>query len=80
MSARRLVTKWRTDWFRVLVDLERAGVNNADAAQCIDVPLSTLRGWKNLGSQPRHDEGYELLEVWMRVTGKDFADRPRTCE
>ncbi len=65
----------RTDWFRVLADLQYAAYPNADVADHIGVPQGTLRGWK-AGSEPRHCDGVRLLELWMAVTGKGYEDRP----
>lgn len=65
----------RTDWFRVLAELLYAGVSHAEAARLIDVPLTTLRSWK-AGSEPRHEDGYALLELWIAKTGKTFDQRP----
>lgn len=65
----------RTDWFRVLSDLAYAGVNQAAVSEMINIPRSTIRGWA-AGSEPSHDDGYALLEIWIRVTGRPFEDRP----
>lgn len=67
----------RTDWFRVLTDLLYAGISHAEAAKTIDVPLTTLRGWKN-GSEPNHDDGRALLELWIVTTGRHFEQRPQS--
>lgn len=65
----------RTDWFRVLTDLAYAGISQAAVSEMINVPRSTIRGWA-AGSEPSHDDGYALLEIWIRVTGRPFEDRP----
>jgi len=65
----------RTDWFRVLTDLAYAGVSQAAGSEMINVPRSTIRGWA-AGCEPSHDDGYALLEIWIRVTGRPFEDRP----
>lgn len=73
--------RWRTDWFRVLVDLQAEGWPNSRVADEIAVPQATLRGWKQ-GSEPAHVDGHRLLRLWMRVTrpgqdGQDaYDDRP----
>lgn len=72
---RRDRVKCRTDWFRVLADLQYAGRSNYDVAAFIDVPLGTVRGWKE-GSEPRHDDGQRLLELWQMVTAYGYEDRP----
>jgi hypothetical protein len=65
----------RTDWFRVLADLQYAGHDNIEVAECLGVPAGTLYGWKS-GSEPRHSDGHLLLVFWSEVTGKSFDDRP----
>jgi hypothetical protein len=67
----------RTDWFRVLADLQYAECSNTDVAEYIGVPQTTLLGWKQ-GSEPRHHDGQRLLELWAMVTGGTFEARPMT--
>lgn len=74
---RRMQLTCRTDWFRVLTDLQYAGCPNADVAAYLDVPLSTARGWKD-GSEPNHHDGARLLKLWQAITGKGYEDRPKT--
>jgi hypothetical protein len=67
----------RTDWFRVIVDLERAGYSlDRIAAEC-------LRGktwaWslKNVpDTEPRFHDGMLLLGLWAQATGKNRAEPP----
>jgi len=73
--ARRLAHTQRTDWFRVLVDLQAADCPNADVAAYLDVPRTTVRGWKE-GSEPNHHDGSRLLELWQAITGRGYEDRP----
>jgi hypothetical protein len=73
LKERRVVR--RTDWFRVLADLHSAGVPNSTVADYLQIPQGTVRGWKS-GSEPRHHDGEQLLEVWILVTGKARTDRP----
>ena len=68
----------RTDWFRVLVDLQHGGFSNTDVADYLGVPQSTLRGWKE-GSEPRHHDGQRLLELWQAITGRGYEERPMTA-
>lgn len=49
----------REDWFRLLTDLQRAGISHAKVAVILDVSLGTLDGWKR-GSEPRHCTGEAL--------------------
>lgn len=59
----------RIDWFRVIVDLDKRGYGATIVALSIDVPKTTLLGWKQ-GSRPRYEEGDRLLGLWCRVTEK----------
>lgn len=58
------------DWFRVLCDLHQAGVGNREAARLLDVPKSTLLGWKQ-GAIPKHHEGERLIELWCVQLGRE---------
>lgn len=71
--------RWRTDWFRVLADLQYAGWPNARVAESIGAPLATLAGWKR-GSEPAHCDGHRLLLLWIAVTNRDYDHRPMTDE
>jgi hypothetical protein len=76
MSAARL-PRWRTDWFTVLADLNRAGVSNIEAGRRIGVATTTVHGWKS-GSEPSHADGTALLELWAEAMGQPAGDRPQT--
>lgn len=54
----------RTDWFRILADLNQAGMPNYIAAHRIGVSPGALRGWKVNGAEPAHDTGERLLRLW----------------
>lgn len=69
----------RTDWFRILIDLQYAGYPHVRVSQIIDVPLATLRGWK-AGSEPAHNYGEALLELWTDVMHKQPKERPMTFD
>ncbi len=76
MAARlRYQLRLRTDWFRVTSDLERTGYSLPRAAKCIGAPRSTVRDWR-YGSEPPHNYGILLLELWCEATGKDLRERP----
>lgn len=66
----------RVDWFRVLADLRRLGWNSARVAGEIDMPRTTVDGWK-AGSVPRYDPGERLVALWVKATGKSRDDVPR---
>lgn len=65
------------DWFRVIVDLERAGWSHERvAAECL-----RSSGWvqllKDLTRSPRHDDGEALLALWGQATGRARNDAPQ---
>jgi hypothetical protein len=57
----------RTDWFRILADLERAGVSNRQAAFSIQRDPATLYRWKMGDSEPGHSDGQKLLHLHANV-------------
>ena len=81
MSANvKIRRRFRTDWFRVLADLRKHGnLEQTRVAELIEVPLATLRGWK-AGSEPAHNYGHALLELWAEVMAADLSARPMTTE
>lgn len=66
----------RVDWFRVLADLRRLGWSSARVASQIDMPRSTIDGWK-AGAVPRYSPGERLVALWVEVTGNARDDVPR---
>lgn len=66
----------RTDWFRVIVDLERAGYSHCSIASVCGVSKRTVGGWKQ-GSSPKFDDGKLLLRLWETVTGNGQESAPR---
>lgn len=71
--------RYRTDWFRVLMDLQLRMFPNTRVALILDVAPSTLRGWKQ-GAEPTHYDGSRLLELWADVLGKPLSARPMTWD
>lgn len=71
--------RYRTDWFRVLVDLQYHGYPHAKVSTLLETPLPTIRSWKG-GCEPAHNYGHSLLELWTEVTGKPVDERPMTCD
>ena len=62
----------RVDWFRVITDLERAGVSLRAQSSAADVSLGTVAYWKN-GGQPKHYNGQLLLHLYSRTFGSTSA-------
>jgi len=49
----------REDWFRLLTDLQRAGVSHAKVAAELGCSISTVIRWKS-GTEPLHAAGQAL--------------------
>jgi hypothetical protein len=65
------------DWFRIFVDLERHGYNVSRVAAEIEIPRTTLLGWKNIpGTQPKYPDAIRLIELWADLTGLTVAELP----
>lgn len=56
----------KVDWFRVLADLQTAGLCNAEVARRLGLTAQRLNTWK-LGHQPAHGEGDSLLALYRWV-------------
>lgn len=72
----------RQDWFRILTELDRAGLNNERVAIILGVSKNTVAGWKK-GAEPRHFLGVSLLGLYerhceVRQTEPDIAYNSRT--
>lgn len=61
------MSRVRVDWFRVLAELQGKGYSMAAVAMAIDAPKSTVMGWRNLDSEPRHMDGERLVKLWCQV-------------
>ena len=57
----------RVDWWRVIDDLNKAGLGFRGIAQQTQIPLATLAGYKNLNVEPKHADGERLLALWRRT-------------
>jgi hypothetical protein len=60
------MTRYRVDWWRVTVDLQRCGVSLSDVSDLTLIPRSTLLGYRNLDVEPRHADGEALLALWRQ--------------
>lgn len=65
------------DWFRVITDIERAGIPTRKLAEALDIPPSTMMGWKLDQCRPRFEEALRVLNAWCKVTRKRFDAAPR---
>lgn len=66
----------QVDWFRVIVDLERSGLSQANIAKQAGIGLGTVHGLKVLGAEPLFWRGVRILVFWMERTGKSAAEVP----
>jgi len=66
----------RVDWFRIIADINGKDFSMVAISQHIDVPRTTVIGWKNLNAEPKHDEGQRLLMLWHEITGKTTDEVP----
>jgi len=57
----------RVDWFRILQDLKESGWSLYRVQEEIDIPKTTLIGYKS-GAEPRHKDGEKLIGLWVRIT------------
>ena len=67
----------RVDWFRVLMDLKRAGLSLGCTADFVETSKSAVIGWKNDDVEPGHQTGERLIVLWERATGLTRLDLPR---
>lgn len=65
----------RVDWFKVITCVVRNGYSLGSIAARLQVPKSTLIGWKQ-GAEPRYSEGEVLLAFWCQVAGLERAKVP----
>jgi hypothetical protein len=61
------MSRVRVDWFRTLAELQGKGYNVATVAAAIDVPRSTVMGWRLQDAEPRHADGERLVNFWCQV-------------
>lgn len=50
------------DWFRILADLERVGISNAEVARILDVGRWKVSDWKS-GIEPTYYYGDQLVTL-----------------
>lgn len=57
----------RVDWFRITAELQSLGYSLERIATEIDVPKSTIMGWRTLDAEPRHAAGESLIALWCKA-------------
>lgn len=68
----------RTDWFRVLADLQRCRLHTRAVARRLGVGKTTVHGWKS-GSEPRHSDGERLIALWCQSMNQP-RDQVPVCD
>jgi len=64
-------------WWKVIVDLERAGFYHGQIAAAIGARRTTVLGWKNHEAAPRYEDGERLIALWRVATGLTAEQVPR---
>lgn len=72
MPPRAHLPREGVNWFRVLVDLSQLGYSVADVGRKINLPRTTIVGWRN-GAEPRFGDGEKLLRLWIELSPPDAA-------
>ena len=76
MALTMTVVPPRIDWFRIIVELNYAGLSNGRIAAEMLMSKSWVKGLKNYGVEPRHRDGQMLLEIWAKATGSNLEVAP----
>ena len=59
----------QVDWFQVITDLKRRGMNQEQVAREVRVTRKTVWNWANQVSEPPYSKGATLLSVYRAVMG-----------
>ncbi|WP_025245190.1 hypothetical protein [Candidatus Sodalis pierantonius] len=70
-----VVATVKTDWFRVINDITRAGIPLQEIARELDVSKSAIIGWKQ-GAAPNHHTGEALTDFWCYVMHRQRTELP----
>jgi len=69
------ITETRVNWFLLFAQLKEKGWSLYRIVGHLDVPKTTLLGWK-MGVEPKHADGERLIQLWLEVTGLQRAELP----
>lgn len=64
------------DWFRVFVDLDRAGMNLKKIEEKTGIKANKMKGWRLYGHAARLEDGLAVIRIWKEVTGKPIELLP----
>lgn len=70
----------RVNWFRVLIDLDRAGYRLPRVSATTRIPIATLKEYRNNERDPRHSAGDALIELWCKVLERKRPDLPTVAK
>lgn len=72
----------RVHWVAVLLDLRRAVWSDHAIADRIGATDQRVRKWREISTQPRHDDGERLIALWCEVMHRRRDQVPiiRACE
>lgn len=56
----------RIDWWQMIEDLRRTGLSIEAIADAAKIPKSTLMGYRNQDAEPKHADGEQLKQLWLR--------------
>lgn len=62
------ITPSRIDWFRVVVDLERSGMTQAEIGDAVEISKTQVNAYKSLWAEPRFHVGLLMLGLWVERT------------
>ena len=68
----------RIDWFVLLVQLNKNGCDINRLSRELEIPRSTIRGWRLGHGRPRFEEALRVITYWSQHTGQDIALVPVT--
>lgn len=74
-AATSTTTETRINWFRVFSDLKVGGWSLYRIEDELDIPKSTMLGWKD-GAEPKHYDGETIISLWIVVTGRARGELP----
>lgn len=72
--------KPRIDWFRLMVDLDRAGYPGRRVSSELKIPYPTLKSRAYHDAEPRFQDGEALVNLWVSVLGRDPSLVPRRAK
>ncbi len=61
------------DWVSVIYQCR---MSDQKIANHLAIPPARVRGWRQYGYQPRHDDGQALLALWAAVTENSRESAP----